>query len=400
MRCADTDSPRSCARALAELGEEPESPEANGVLLRTGHARLPQLRGQPGGLPDPTQPRVARGLLEPTTSRPSRRPPFGAILADEQARLNGYVTDGRRPAAWARSCRPARPSRPSPPSRVTGPAPALGQHTDAVVGSLPRHGRPSDGAALRGRGPRRRPLAARGPARCSTWATSWPGRSPPCCWPTSAPMWSRWRPPPGTRCAPSSGSSPPASGASVAWPSTSSRPSRPAGPRGPGRLGRRGPPQPAHAGGPPAGDRLPHHAGHQPRGRVLPHQLVRSAGGAADWPGYDQLFQACAGMGGAGGRRGQRSDVVPVRLHGPPVRHGIDGGHPARRPSTATGPAEGQHVTGSLAGRRRADQRRDLPRRGPARRPRWPRSTTARWGPRRATASTNWPTAGWRCAAR
>ncbi len=62
--------------------------------------------------------------------------PFGAILADEQARLNGYVTVVEDPERGIMT-QAGTPFSTQPPSRVTGPAPRLGQHSDEVLGALP-----------------------------------------------------------------------------------------------------------------------------------------------------------------------------------------------------------------------------------------------------------------------
>ena len=62
--------------------------------------------------------------------------PFGAILADEQARLNGYVTRVEDPERGT-MIQAGTPFATEPPSRVSGPAPGLGQHTDQVLAAWP-----------------------------------------------------------------------------------------------------------------------------------------------------------------------------------------------------------------------------------------------------------------------
>jgi crotonobetainyl-CoA:carnitine CoA-transferase CaiB-like acyl-CoA transferase len=62
--------------------------------------------------------------------------PFGAILADGQAALNGYVVGLEDPDGGT-MVQAGTPFTTQPPSRVTGPAPRLGQHTEEVLDALP-----------------------------------------------------------------------------------------------------------------------------------------------------------------------------------------------------------------------------------------------------------------------
>ncbi|HEX4218291.1 MAG TPA: CoA transferase [Acidimicrobiales bacterium] len=128
MRCADTDSPLM-AKALGDLGEAGMA-EANAVT----------------GLTMPGYPNFGANQVAFRT-RPSQQwledfwahdipaqaaAPYGAILADEQARRNGYVTEVVDPER-GRIVQAGTPFSTVPPSRVTRPAPALGEHTEEVL---------------------------------------------------------------------------------------------------------------------------------------------------------------------------------------------------------------------------------------------------------------------------
>ena len=135
MRCADTDSPLM-RQGLATLGAEgvARANEACTGLTMPGfpnfganrHVFL--TRPSPEWLDDfwshdiPAQPAA----------------PFGAILADEQARLNDYVTRLDDPERGT-MVQAGTPFSTQPPSRVTSAAPGLGRHTDEVLGE-PRAG--------------------------------------------------------------------------------------------------------------------------------------------------------------------------------------------------------------------------------------------------------------------
>ncbi len=134
MRCADADSPLMRA-GLAILGED-------------GVARA---NAACSGLTMPGFPNFGANQAVFDT-RPSTEwlddfwahdipaqvaAPFGAILSDHQAQLNDYVTRVKDPLGEL--VQAGTPFATEPPSRVTGPAPRLGQHTDEVLD----HGPPS-----------------------------------------------------------------------------------------------------------------------------------------------------------------------------------------------------------------------------------------------------------------
>ncbi len=133
MRCADTDSPLM-VRALADLGEDGVA-RANAAFT---------------GLTTPGYPNFGANQVAFRT-HPSQQwlddlwahdipvqaaAPYGAILADEQARRNGYVTEVDDPGQ-GRIVQAGTPYSTVPPSRVTRPAPRLGQHTEEVLGTGP-----------------------------------------------------------------------------------------------------------------------------------------------------------------------------------------------------------------------------------------------------------------------
>jgi crotonobetainyl-CoA:carnitine CoA-transferase CaiB-like acyl-CoA transferase len=132
MRCADTDSPLM-AKALAEMGED----------------AVAQANASFAGMPMPGFPNFGanRHLFR---SRPSAQwledfwahdipaqpaAAFGAILADDQARLNGYVTEVVDPERGTLT-QAGTPFATEPPSRVTRTAPALGEHTAEVLDAI------------------------------------------------------------------------------------------------------------------------------------------------------------------------------------------------------------------------------------------------------------------------
>ena len=305
---APTPTRPSWSEALADLGEEGVA-EANAAFTGLQHAGLSQLRRQPGGLPHPAQPAVAGRLLGP------RHPgPGGGALRRHPGRRAGpaeRVRDrGGRPRAGTHH--PGRDAVLDRPTVAGDPARACtGRSTPRRCSTPPGHGRPTQPQRGRPTQPTHptHPLPSRcaRPSRgcgCSTSGTSWPARSVPCCSPTSGPTWSRSKRRPGTRCDPSSGSSPPASGASGAWPWTSSR--RP--PVRPSRPWCVGPtwstttcacPPPVALG-----------LDYDSMRAINPEVVYCHAssygpeGERADWPGYDQLFQAAAGWEVLGGGEG------------------------------------------------------------------------------------------------
>ncbi len=130
MRCADADSPLM-ATALAAMGDRAVA-EANSAF---------------SGLPMPGYPNFGANraifLTRPSTewledfwahdipAQPAA--PFGSILTDAQARRNGYLTEVVDPLR-GRLTQAGTPFSTVPPSRVTSAAPVLGDHTDAVLG--------------------------------------------------------------------------------------------------------------------------------------------------------------------------------------------------------------------------------------------------------------------------
>jgi crotonobetainyl-CoA:carnitine CoA-transferase CaiB-like acyl-CoA transferase len=133
MRCADTDSPLM-RQGLSSLG-------ADGVDRSNAAC---------AGLTMPGFPNFGANQVVFDT-RPSSEwladfwshdipaqvaAPFGAVLADDQARRNGYVTRVEDPDRGS-LVQAGTPFATRPRSRVTGPAPWLGQHTDEVLGVLP-----------------------------------------------------------------------------------------------------------------------------------------------------------------------------------------------------------------------------------------------------------------------
>ena len=132
MRCADTDAPLM-REGLAALGEAGIA-RANEVFSGLAMPGYPNF----GANREVFRTRPSHEWLEDFWSHDIPAQPaaaFGAILADEQARLNGYVITVDDPRLGP-IVQAGTPFSTDPPSRVTGPAPALGQHTDAVVGPL------------------------------------------------------------------------------------------------------------------------------------------------------------------------------------------------------------------------------------------------------------------------
>jgi crotonobetainyl-CoA:carnitine CoA-transferase CaiB-like acyl-CoA transferase len=133
MRCADTDSPlmRSGLDALGDEGVAAANQACAGLTMP--------------GFPNFGANRVV------FDTRPSTEwlddfwghdipaqvaAPFGAILSDGQALLNDYVTRVEDPVLGS-LVQAGTPFATLPPSRVTRPAPSLGQHTNEVLGALP-----------------------------------------------------------------------------------------------------------------------------------------------------------------------------------------------------------------------------------------------------------------------
>jgi crotonobetainyl-CoA:carnitine CoA-transferase CaiB-like acyl-CoA transferase len=132
MRCADTDSPLM-AKALGDLGEDGIA-QANAVtgLTMPGYPNFGANQVAFRTLP-------SQQWLDDFWSHdiPAQgAAPYGAILADEQARRNGYVTEVVDPER-GRIVQAGTPFSTIPPSRVTRHAPALGEHTEEVLNASP-----------------------------------------------------------------------------------------------------------------------------------------------------------------------------------------------------------------------------------------------------------------------
>ncbi len=133
MRCADTDSPLM-RQGLASLG-------ADGVARANAAGAGPTMPGFPnfGANQAVFVTRPSADWVDDFWAHdiPAQvAAPFGAILADGQARLNGYVIRVEDPERGT-LIQAGTPFATEPPSRVTGPAPGLGQHTDEVLRALP-----------------------------------------------------------------------------------------------------------------------------------------------------------------------------------------------------------------------------------------------------------------------
>ena len=147
MRNADVDSPLM-VQAFAELGEEGVA-AANAAFSGMATPGYPNF----GANRVAFRTRPAQEWLEDfwandIPAQPSAQ--YGAILADEQARVNGYVTEIDDPVR-GKIIQAGTPFSTEPPSRVTGPAPSLGQHTDEVLaGSVSSATGPGPATADRG----------------------------------------------------------------------------------------------------------------------------------------------------------------------------------------------------------------------------------------------------------
>jgi crotonobetainyl-CoA:carnitine CoA-transferase CaiB-like acyl-CoA transferase len=131
MRNADVDSPLM-VQAFEEMGEEgvAAANAAFGGLSTPGYPNF-------GANQVAFKTRPAAEWLEDfwthdIPAQPSA--PYGAILSDAQARANGYVTDVVHPIHGS-IVQAGTPFSTTPASRVTGPAPALGQHNEEILGA-------------------------------------------------------------------------------------------------------------------------------------------------------------------------------------------------------------------------------------------------------------------------
>jgi crotonobetainyl-CoA:carnitine CoA-transferase CaiB-like acyl-CoA transferase len=143
MRNADVDSPLM-VQAFEEMGEASVAAAnaAFGGLSTPGYPNF-------GANQVAFRTRPAREWLEDfwthdIPAQPSA--PYGAILSDEQARANGYVTDVVDPTHGP-MVQAGTPFSTTPPSRVRRPAPTLGQHTEEILGDVGSAPAADDGAS-------------------------------------------------------------------------------------------------------------------------------------------------------------------------------------------------------------------------------------------------------------
>ena len=129
MRNADVDSPLM-VQAFEDLGEEGVA-NANAAFSGLATPGYPNFgANQVAFLTRPAQEWLEDFWANDIPAQPSAQ--YGAILADEQARVNGYVTEVEDPVR-GRITQAGTPFSTEPPSRVTCPAPSLGQHTQEVL---------------------------------------------------------------------------------------------------------------------------------------------------------------------------------------------------------------------------------------------------------------------------
>ena len=204
MRNADVDSPLM-VQAFADLGEEGVA-EANAAFAGMATPGYPNFGANRAAFKTrPAQEWLEDFWTHDIPAQPSAQ--YGAILADEQARANGYVTEVDDPVR-GKIIQAGTPFSTVPPSRVTGPAPSLGQHTDEVLAeakadepatpSVPAATAAASAAAAAtatatataGTTPAPPPPKCARPSKAcvsSIWGISSPALSAPCCWPTSGP---------------------------------------------------------------------------------------------------------------------------------------------------------------------------------------------------------------------
>jgi crotonobetainyl-CoA:carnitine CoA-transferase CaiB-like acyl-CoA transferase len=133
MRCADTDSPLM-RQGLASLGAEGLA-RANEACPGLNMPGFPNFgANQRLFLTRPSREWLDDFWTHDIPAQPAAA--FGAILADQQAQLNGYVTRLDDPERGT-MVQAGTPFSTEPPSRVTSAAPHLGHHTDEVLGEPP-----------------------------------------------------------------------------------------------------------------------------------------------------------------------------------------------------------------------------------------------------------------------
>jgi crotonobetainyl-CoA:carnitine CoA-transferase CaiB-like acyl-CoA transferase len=129
MRNADVDSPLM-AQALADMGPDGVA-KANATFTAISTPGYPNHgANQVAFRTRPSQEWLDDFWSHDIPAQPAA--PYGAILADPQVRANDYVVEVDDPAR-GRITQAATPFSTEPPSRVSAPAPDLGQHTDEVL---------------------------------------------------------------------------------------------------------------------------------------------------------------------------------------------------------------------------------------------------------------------------
>lgn len=132
MRCADTDSPLM-ARALAELGPEGVARE-NARFADSTTMGYPNFGANRAAfLTRPSHEWLADFWANDIPAQPAA--PYGEILSDAQAAANGYVVEVDDPV-HGRVVQAGTPFTTTPPSQVRGPAPALDQDGASVRAAL------------------------------------------------------------------------------------------------------------------------------------------------------------------------------------------------------------------------------------------------------------------------
>jgi crotonobetainyl-CoA:carnitine CoA-transferase CaiB-like acyl-CoA transferase len=135
MRCADANSPLM-ASALDALGEDGIA-RANAAFTGLSTPGYPNHgANQVAFRTRPSAEWLEDFWAHDIPAQPASQ--YGAILGDEQAKVNDYVTEVVD-SEHGRMVQAGTPFSTTPPSRVSSPAPALGQHTEEVLHDLAAH---------------------------------------------------------------------------------------------------------------------------------------------------------------------------------------------------------------------------------------------------------------------
>ena len=133
MRCADTEAPLM-REALDTMGEDGVA-RANEAFIGLPMPGYPNFgANQAAFLTRPSHEWLDDFWSHDIPAQPAA--PFGAILADEQARRNGYSIEVDDPELGV-VVQAGTPFSTEPPSRMSRPAPALGEHTEVVLAPRP-----------------------------------------------------------------------------------------------------------------------------------------------------------------------------------------------------------------------------------------------------------------------